>query len=84
MSEAEKRSWLSPANCTCSWETALMLAVVGVAIYLLARSVFDVVFWVIISVCILYGLVYSYFKCCISNKQKSTSSSGYSPIPTGV
>ena len=80
MPEPEKRSWLSPANCTCTWETALLLVVIATACYLLARSVFDVIFWVVISVCIAYGLIYAYFKCCVASAKKPASG-GYLPIP---
>ena len=82
----ERRSWLSPANCTCGWDTALLLVVVGTAIYLLARSVFDVIFWVVISICIVYGLVYSYFRCCASSsssrgRQAASNLGSYAPLP---
>ena len=81
-SPAEKKSWLSLSNCTCTLETAGVLVLVGVAIYLLARSVFDVIFWIVFSLVLALGFAYAYYKCFCGSGGKSSGSSGeYTRLP---
>ena len=81
-SSPEKKSWISLSNCTCTWEMAGVLVLVGVAIYLLARSVFDVIFWVVFSFILAAGFAYAYYKCFCGSAGKSSGSSGeYTRLP---
>ena len=82
--QQKSTSWLSPSNCTCTWDTLLMIVILGVAIYLLARSVFDVIFWIVFSICIVCAVIYTYYKCCMnSNGNRKEANEGYSSIPNG-
>lgn len=66
-------------SVTFTWEGLAITIVVGTLIYILARSVFDTIFFVILAIILFAGIVWAYLRCCAGSSSKSDD---YQAIPT--
>lgn len=82
--EVQVQSSWSWTTVACTWESLGIAVVVGTLIYILARSVFDTIFFVVLAIILFVGIVWAYLRCCAGGSSSKSDAGEYQPIPNSA